>query len=98
MTFGADWLHPETEKPAVTLLYSADVEMKDESVLEDRIYDNQNDFFHLNDTYLEEYKRDFTLPLALTCAPLLMETPSGVLNDILRFCDETGILATLGIE
>ena len=98
VTFGADWLHPETEKPAVTLLYSADVEMKDESVLEDRIYDNQNDFFHLNDTYLEEYKRDFTLPLALTCAPLLMETPSGVLNDILRFCDETGILATLGIE
>ena len=67
-------------------------------MLEDRIYDNQNDFFHLNDTYLEEYKRDFTLPLALTCAPLLMETPSGVLNDILRFCDETGILATLGIE
>ena len=98
VTFGLDWLHPETEKPAFTLLYSADVEMKDESVLVDRTYNNQNDFFHLNDAYLEEYKRDFALPVALTCAPLLMEMPSGVLNDILRFCDETGILATLGIE
>ena len=67
MTFGVDWLHPETEKPAFTLLYSADVEMKDESALVDRTYDNQNDFFHLNDDYLEEYKRDFALPLALTC-------------------------------
>lgn len=98
VTFGVDWLHPETEKPAFTLLYSADVEMKDESALVDRTYDNQNDFFHLNDNYLEEYKRDFALPLAFTAAPVLAEMPSGVLNDILRFCDETGILATLGIE
>jgi len=72
--------------------------MKDESALVDRTYDNQNDFFHLNDNYLEEYKRDFALPLAFTAAPVLAEMPSGVLNDILRFCDETGILATLGIE
>ena len=74
------------------------LEMKDESALVDRTYDNQNDFFHLNDNYLEEYKRDFALPLAFTAAPVLAEMPSGVLNDILRFCDETGILATLGIE
>ena len=74
------------------------LEMKDESALVDRSYDNQNDFFHLNDNYLEEYKRDFALPLAFTAAPVLAEMPSGVLNDILRFCDETGILATLGIE
>ena len=40
----------------------------------------------------------FALPLAFTAAPVLAEMPSGVLNDILRFCDETGILATLGIE
>ena len=58
--------------------------MKDESALVDRTYDNQNDFFHLNDNYLEEYKRDFALPLAFTAAPVLAEMPSGVLNDILR--------------
>ena len=42
----------------------------------DRTYDNQNDFFHLNDNYLEEYKRDY-LPCRwrLPAAPVLAEMP-----------------------
>lgn len=98
VTFGLDWLHPETEKAALTALYKADIEMLDESALKDHEYDNQNDFFHLNEGFLEEYRQDFTLPLTLAFAPVVLEMSGGVINDILRFCDTTGILASLGIE
>lgn len=98
VTLGVDWIHPVTKEPAVTLLYQADIEMHDESVLEDHIYDNQNDFFRLNESVMEEYKNDFLPPLALSFAPLVLEIPAGAINDVLRFGQETGLLATLGVE
>ena len=98
VTFGLDWLHPVTKKTALTLLYQADVKMLAETAMGEREYDNQNDFFHLNEGFLAEYKRDFTLPLLLAFAPIALQMPAGVANDIQRFLDQTGILTSLGIE
>ena len=98
VTLGLDWIHPVTEEAAITLLYKSGVQMMDETALKDREYDNQNDFFHLNEGFLEEYRQDFALPLTLAFAPVVLEMPGGVINDVLRFCNDTGILASLGIE
>lgn len=98
MSLGVDWIHPMTEKPALTLLYKANMERKDESVLVDREYDNQDDFFHLNESYLEEYKERFLPSLALAFFPFVLEMPAGVINDTVAFLNQTGILAALGIE
>lgn len=98
MSLGVDWIHPVTEKPALTLLYKANMERKDESVLVDREYDNQDDFFHLNESYLEEYKERFLPSLALAFFPFVLEMPAGVINDTVAFLNQTGILASLGIE
>ncbi|MDD3334831.1 MAG: hypothetical protein PHI98_04850, partial [Eubacteriales bacterium] len=98
VTLGIDWLHPATAKAAITMLYQADIEMLDQSALKDHIYDNQIDFFHLNQTYLEEYQAAFQKSLVFAVAPILLEMPSGVLNDVVRFCETTGILASFGIE
>ena len=36
--------------------------------------------------------------LALSAVPILVETPAGVISDIMGFLYETGFLAFLGIE
>lgn len=96
--FRLDWIHPVTQKPALTLNYLADIEMHGPEALSEHLYDNLIDFFHLNESYIEEYKRAFAVPMALAVAPIILEMPAGVINDILRFCDNTGVLAMLGIE
>ncbi|MEG0512585.1 MAG: hypothetical protein RR653_07680 [Clostridia bacterium] len=98
VTLDADFLHPLTERPAVSMHYAANVSSQPEKVLVERPYDNQDDFFHLNESYLEEYMDRFVPTLALAFFPFLLEMPVGVMNDAFTFLTDTGILAALGIE
>ncbi|MEG0270169.1 MAG: hypothetical protein RR821_07930, partial [Clostridia bacterium] len=77
---------------------AANVSSQPEKVLVERPYDNQDDFFHLNESYLEEYMDRFVPTLALAFFPFLLEMPVGVMNDAFTFLTDTGILAALGIE
>lgn len=98
MTLDVDWLHPQTEQPALTLAYQARMERLPASAMVERVYDNQNDFFHLNESFLEEYKELYLPTLALAAVPIVLEMPGGVVSDIMSFLYQTGILAFLGIE
>ncbi|MEG2316773.1 MAG: hypothetical protein RSC91_11160, partial [Clostridia bacterium] len=98
MSLAIDLLHPTSGKPALSMSYLADMEQKDESVLVDHEYDNQDDFFHLNESFLEEYKERFLPSLALAFLPIVLEMPAGAIDDLVRFATDTGILASLGIE
>lgn len=98
MALAVDWLHPETGSPALTLSYSAAMSDVEYTVLADRPFDNQDDFFHLNDSYMEEYKERFTKSLALAFAPFVLHMPAGCLSDAYAFLDNTGFLAFFGIE
>ena len=98
MTLEVDWLHPQTQKPALTLSYQADMELLPASAMVERVYDNQNDFFHLNESFMEEYKQLYLPTLALSAVPILVEMPMGVISDTMAFLYETGFLAFLGIE
>lgn len=70
MTLEVDWLHPQTQKPALTLAYQADMEQLPASTMVERVYDNQNDFFHLNESFMEEYKQLYSAP-RWPCRPFL---------------------------
>ena len=93
-----DWLHPETGLPAIGFKYRADSEQQPDTVLVERPYDNQDDFFNLNESFMAEYKERFLPTLALAAAPFVLEMPAGILSDVIAFADATGILAFLGIE
>lgn len=92
------WVHPETDQPAVGFVYEADHTGVSPDVFEEKIYPLRQDFFTLNDSFLAEYKERFLPTIALGAAPILLETPAGVISDIIAFMDETGLLAFLGIE
>ena len=89
--------HPETQKNCLNfelILNNSEVPC---TVLQERIYDNE-DFFHLNDEYLQRIKESYIPSLALNFLPVIAEMPAGVINDIIRFAQETDILVSLGIE
>ncbi len=88
-----DWLHPDTLLPALTLAFSGTLSTVDKSVFVDGNYP-QNDFFSLNETYLEEYKEKLMRTVALKLAPFVLEMPSGVLDDLYRFSYDTDILVS----
>lgn len=98
MTMNVDWVHPETQKPAIGLHYQADVEELPKETLRDRAYDNQDDFFHLNEGYMAEYKERFLRPLVLSAIPIVLEMPAGVISDAVAWLEETGFLAFFGLE
>lgn len=98
MALEVDWLHPQTGVPALSLSYSAAMSDAEYTVLLDRPFDNQDDFFHLNDSYMEEYKERFTKSLALAFAPFVLHMPAGCLSDAYAFMENTGFLAFFGIE
>ena len=98
MNLEVDYLHPETGLPAIGLRYQAACEEQPYTVLQERPYDNQDDFFNLNEGFLAEYKTRFLPTLALSAAPIALEVTPGMLSDIYTFLDYTGFLPFLGIE
>lgn len=93
-----DWVHPETGEAALGLCYEADKEEQAPDVLVERRYDDKDDFFHLNESYMAEYKERFGKTLALAALPFALEMPLGLYSDIVAFLDQTGFLAFLGVE
>lgn len=90
-----DWLHPGTGRPALSLAYTAGMRQVEESVFVEGSYPQQ-DFFSLNEGFLEEYKELYAPTLTLALVPFVLEMPAGVLDDIVEFASETGILDSLG--
>lgn len=88
-----DWIHPETLKPAITLNFNGTFKAEDKSVFVEGSYP-QNDFFNLNETFLEGYKERLLPTIALKLAPILLETPAGVINDLYTFANQTDILVS----
>ena len=88
------WLHPETLQPAVSLDFHGTLSASDKSVFVDAAYP-QNDFFNLNESFLNEYKERLLKPLLFKLAPIVLETPAGVINDLYAFAAKTDILVSL---
>ena len=90
--------HPETQENCFNfelILRNSEVPY---TVLQERVYPFHEDFFHLNDEYLQRIKESYIPSLALNFLPVITEMPAGVINDIIRFAEETDILVSLGIE
>ena len=94
LDLNVDWIHPQTSKPAVSLHFNGAFKAEDKSVFVEGQYP-QNDFFNLNETFLNEYKDRMTKTLALKLAPILLETPGGVIDDVFKFMDQTDLLVSL---
>ncbi len=88
------WLHPDTQKLALSVDFNGTFTAEDKSVFVEGRYP-QNDFFNLNETFLEEYKEKLLKPIALKFLPILLETPAGVINDLYTFADRNDILVSL---
>ena len=88
-----DWIHPQTGKPALSLHFNGAFSPEDKSVFVEGDYP-QNDFFNLNETFLEGYKQRLLPSLAFKFAPILLETPAGVLNDLYSFASQNNILVS----
>jgi len=91
-----DWLHPATGKPALFLHYDAVIEEVDHSVFVEAAYP-QEDFFSLNEGSMIEYKERYLPTLALALAPVVLEMPAGVLEDMVKFAVSTGLWESMGI-
>lgn len=98
LSLAVDALNSETGKPCLGFEYRAAVQELPHTALVERAYDDQEDFFHLNESFLEEYRERFMLTLVLAAAPFVLELPAGVISDAIAYMEQTGILAFLGIE
>lgn len=98
LSLTVDLINNETQKPCLGFDYRAAVQELPYTALVERFYDDQEDFFHLNESFLEEHKERFMTTLVLAAAPVALEVPAGVMSDVIAYMDETGILAFLGIE
>jgi hypothetical protein len=93
LALNIDWLHPETLKPALSLAFNGTLSTVDKSVFVEKAYP-QNDFFNLNESFLDEYKSRLLPSLILKLIPFALEMPAGVIDDIYRFTADTDILVS----
>ena len=93
LDLNVDWIHPETMLPAMSLHFNGTLSAVDKSVFVEGSYP-QNDFFNLNETFLDEYKERMLPTLATKLAPILLETPGGVINDLYQFMQDHDILVS----
>ncbi|HPF87649.1 MAG TPA: hypothetical protein PK537_06300 [Candidatus Limiplasma sp.] len=89
-----DWIHPQTGLPAFSVYFSGALSQVDNSVFTDVEYP-QNDFFSLNDMYLQEYKSRWAPTIGLYMLPVVMEMPAGVIDDTLKFMIDKDILISI---
>jgi hypothetical protein len=94
LDLNVQWIHPETGLPAVSAAFSGAFSARDKSVFTEVNYE-QNDFFNLNDSMLQEYKQRWTPTIGLYLLPVVMEMPSGVVDDIVNFMLDKDILISL---
>ncbi len=93
LALNVGWIHPDTLKPALSLAFEGALSAVDKSVFVEKAYP-QNDFFNLNETFLNEYKARMLPAMILKLIPFALETPAGVIDDIYRFTSDTDILVS----
>jgi hypothetical protein len=98
LKLNVDWLHPETQEPALGCTYEANMDELIYAEVYNRPIDHQDDFFHLNESLMSEYADRFLPTLVAAFAPFALEVPAGVLSDLMQWMDDLGILAFLGLE
>ena len=86
-----DWMHPDTGQSAFSVYFSGALSQRDKSVFVDVEYP-QEDFFSLNDMYLQEYKARWLPTIGLYMLPIAMEMPAGVIDDTVNFLVDTDLL------
>ncbi|MBE5816021.1 MAG: hypothetical protein E7320_12645 [Clostridiales bacterium] len=91
------YLHPETGLSCFTATAELLQQEMPYTVLRENAYPYE-DFFHLNDEYIQRIKANYTASLVVSFLPVITEMPAGVLNDVIRFSQESGILLFLGME
>lgn len=89
-----DIIHPETGRPAFSVNFSGTLSERDKSVFSEVLYP-QNDFFSLNDMYLQEYKERWAPTIGLYLLPVVLEMPCGVIDDIVNYLLDTDILISI---
>ncbi len=94
LTVTADWLHPQTGLPALSVYFNGSLSARDKSVFREVEYE-QNDFFGLNDMFLREYKERWTKTIGLYLLPIALHTPGGVIDDVVNFMIDKDILISL---
>lgn len=87
------FIDPASQKKVISLHAEATITDATEAVKE-RPFVNE-DFFSLNDVALKTLKGDLYPYIKSIALPMLLETPIGVLQDILHFLDSSGILSTI---
>jgi hypothetical protein len=92
----ADWLHPATGKPALSLYYDADRMEANHSLFVEAAYP-QEDFFSLNEGSIAEYRERYLPTLTLALIPVALEMPADAWEDILTFAMNTGIWESVGM-
>jgi hypothetical protein len=93
LNLNVDWIHPQTLKPALSFTFNGKLSTVDKSVFVEGSYP-QNDFFNLNETFLDDYKAKLMPTLTLKLVPFVLEMPAGVIDDLYRFADSTDILVS----
>ena len=91
-----DWLHPNTDLPALSMHYDASMWKADPGIFVEGAYP-QEDFFSLNEVSMAEYQIRYMPTLALALAPVILEMPAGVLEDVILFAVNTGIWESMDI-
>ncbi len=91
------YIHPVTQQKYFSINTELWLQELPFTVMQEHEYP-QEDLFHLNDEYLPRLKERYLPSLGLSFLPVIAEMPAGVLNDILRFTEETGILVSMGVE
>ena len=89
-----DWIHPETDLPAFSVYFSGRLSQRDKSVFTEVSYE-QNDFFNLNDMFLQEYKERWAPTVGLYLLPVALEMPCGVIDDVVNYLLDTDILISI---
>ena len=91
------WNHPDTGLAAITLDWRHTQTPSTPDVFVEELYP-QEDFFSLNEYFMEQYKEQFLPTLVPKLLPILLQTPAGVIDDVYDYLEQTGMLLTLGIE
>lgn len=99
--FQLQWIHPETQLPALGMWYDAVIEQistteitNEDLILNERSYD----FFSLNDQKLILFKETILPNFVFVLLPLVLRIPLGIFSDVYGFVKDTGFLAMLGFE
>lgn len=97
LNLSLDYIHPQTNLPCINTNFVCNIKPFEGTFPKGEKL-NGDDFFSLNDESLAKYLSILKPYAKRLVAPLLLEFPKGVINDIWDYMENNGILATLGLN